>query len=259
MRAAIDRDGEGQRALLGDYQRAARNAFAAASELYRQSWEAAPPASYGRLVGMLKAAVLAGSGEPQANYVRAALAGEQESSPTASYAVAVAALIAGDDVEARKRAEGMRAGAEGMRAGADAFARTADAIAALADRDPDAYSRSVETIIADFEAREQHLTGVAVADTALMLERLAARRGPAAGRVKWIEADIRRHEFGRQFDLWHDRAVFHFMVAPEDRDGYLKTLRRTLRPGGHLILAIFGPAGPAQCSGLPVARYGAAE
>ena len=180
MRAAIERDGEGQRALLGDDQRAARNAFAAASELYRQSWEAAPPASYGRLVGMLKAAVLAGSGEPQANYVRTALAAEQESSPTASYAVAVAALIAGDDVEARKRAEGMRAGAEGMRAGADAFARTADAIAALADRDPDAYSRSVETIIADFEAREQHLTGVAVADTALMLERLAARRGMAA-------------------------------------------------------------------------------
>ena len=112
MRAAIERDGEGQRALLGDDQRAARNAFAAASELYRQSWEAAPPASYGRLVGMLKAAVLAGSGEPQANYVRTALAGEQESSPTASYAVAVAALIAGDDVEARKRAEGMRAGAD---------------------------------------------------------------------------------------------------------------------------------------------------
>jgi hypothetical protein len=173
MRAAIEREGEGQRALLGGDQRAARNAFAAASELYRQSWEAAPPASYGRLVGMLKAAVLAGSGEPQANYVRTALAGGQEASPTASYAVAVAALIDGDDVEARKHAEGMHTGA-------DAFARTADAIAALADRDSDAYSRSVGAIVADFEAREKHLTGVAVADTALMLERLARRRGMAA-------------------------------------------------------------------------------
>jgi SAM-dependent methyltransferase len=74
------------------------------------------------------------------------------------------------------------------------------------------------------------------------LEQARAELGPAADRVKWIEADIRWHEFGRQFDLWHDRAVFHFMVAAED-----------------LILAIFGPAGPTQCSGLPVARYGAAE
>jgi hypothetical protein len=122
---------------------------------------------------MLKAAVLAGSGEPQANYVRTALAGRQEASPTASYAVAVAALIDGDDVEARKHAEGMHTGA-------DAFARTADAIAALADRDSDAYSRSVGAIVADYEAREEHLTGVAVADTALMLQRLATRRGMAA-------------------------------------------------------------------------------
>ena len=173
MRAAVERDGEGQRALLEGDRRAARDAFAAASELYRQSWEAAPPASYGRLVGMLKAAVLAGSGEAQADYVRTALANEQDSSPTASYARAVAALINGDDAEARKCAEGMRAGS-------GAFARTADAIAALADHDDDAYARAAGTIVADFEARDRHLTGVAVADTALMLEQLAARRGIAA-------------------------------------------------------------------------------
>lgn len=81
--------------------------------------------------------------------------------------------------------------------------------------------------------------------------------GNDAARITWIEADIRSHDFGRSYDLWHDRAVFHFMVDPADRDGYLDVLRKTLRPGGHLILATFGPQGPTQCSGLPVQRYAA--
>jgi len=81
--------------------------------------------------------------------------------------------------------------------------------------------------------------------------------GSDAARITWIEADIRSHDFGRSYDLWHDRAVFHFMVDAVDRDGYLDVLRKTLRPGGHLILATFGPQGPTQCSGLPVERYGA--
>jgi SAM-dependent methyltransferase len=103
----------------------------------------------------------------------------------------------------------------------------------------------------------EDVTVVDIADDALQLPRAAL--GANGGRVKWIEADIRRHDFGREFDLWHDRAVFHFMVAPDDRDGYLSVLRRALRPGGHLILATFGPDGPTQCSGLPVARFGAAQ
>ena len=83
--------------------------------------------------------------------------------------------------------------------------------------------------------------------------------GSDAGRVAWIEADIRTHDFGRRFDLWHDRAVFHFMVSASDREGYLNVLRQTLRPGGHLIIATFGPEGPTRCSGLPVERYSADE
>ena len=82
--------------------------------------------------------------------------------------------------------------------------------------------------------------------------------GSAAG-ITWVEADIRTHDFGRRYDLWHDRAVFHFMVSPADREGYLNVLRRTLRPGGHLVIATFGPQGPTQCSGLPVERYSAEE
>lgn len=71
-------------------------------------------------------------------------------------------------------------------------------------------------------------------------------------------ADLREHRFSRPYELWHDRAVFHFMVTERDRDAYLDTLRLTLVPGGHLILATFGPAGPTSCSGLPVNRYGVA-
>lgn len=89
------------------------------------------------------------------------------------------------------------------------------------------------------------------------LDRAKADLGEDADRVTWIEADVRDHDFGRSFDLWHDRAVFHFMVDVSDRDGYLATLRRSLRPGGHVILATFGPEGPTECSGLPVKRYDA--
>ncbi|MFN8162873.1 MAG: class I SAM-dependent methyltransferase [Solirubrobacterales bacterium] len=97
---------------------------------------------------------------------------------------------------------------------------------------------------------------VTVADISpAALERAMSDLGEDAGAVSWVEADVRSHDFGRRFDLWHDRAVFHFMVAPADRDGYLAVLGRSLRPGGHLILATFGPEGPTQCSGLPVRRY----
>jgi SAM-dependent methyltransferase len=76
-------------------------------------------------------------------------------------------------------------------------------------------------------------------------------------RVNWIVADVRDHDFGRRFALWHDRAAFHFMVSEEDREGYVATLRRSLVPGGDLILATFGADGPDSCSGLPVQRYSA--
>jgi hypothetical protein len=171
--AAIECDAEGQRALLADDRRAARAAFLAAAELYRRSWEAAPPGSYGRLVGMLKSAVLAGGGEAEADYALAALGDEQEGSPTACYALALSALINGDDSAAKRTAAGMGAGS-------DPFGRTAAAIAALADRDQGAYTASLEAIVRDFEGREQHLTGVPIADTAAMLERLAEPRGMAA-------------------------------------------------------------------------------
>jgi hypothetical protein len=61
------------------------------------------------------------------------------------------------------------------------------------------------------------------------------------------------------YDVWHDRAVFHFLTEPAQRAAYVAQVRRAVRPGGHVIVAAFGPDGPLQCSGLPVRRYAAGE
>jgi rhodanese-related sulfurtransferase/SAM-dependent methyltransferase len=101
-------------------------------------------------------------------------------------------------------------------------------------------------------------TDVTVADiSSAALDYAKAQAGSDADDITWIEADIRTTAFARCYDLWHDRALFHFMVTCSDREAYLEVLRRTLRPAGHLILATFGPHAPEQCSGLPVARYDA--
>jgi SAM-dependent methyltransferase len=103
-------------------------------------------------------------------------------------------------------------------------------------------------------------TDVTVADIAAgAIERAKAELGDIGTRITWMQADLRSHDFDRLYDLWHDRAVFHFMVDDADRDGYLAVLRSAIRPGGHLILAVFGPQGPTECSGLPVRRYGAEQ
>jgi hypothetical protein len=170
MARAIERDAEAQRALLAGDGEAARASFQAAAEQYRESWEAAPPRSYGRLIGMLKSAILAGGGGEYVDYVERAVPDDEVTSPPAAYARALAALVAGADAAARDWAANMRGGPS-------AFGRTASAIAALAVRDRAAYSEALAAIVRDFEQRERHLTGVAIADTAVVLEQLAARRG----------------------------------------------------------------------------------
>jgi hypothetical protein len=120
LREAIEAEARGHRALLAGEPAAA--ALERAAALYRASWEAAPPRSFGRLIGMLKAAVIAGDAADAAAYAREAV--PEADSPPSSY---------------------------------------------------------VRAIVADFEQRDEHLTGVPIADTALMLERLAAERGMASG------------------------------------------------------------------------------
>jgi hypothetical protein len=169
---ALEREGRGYRLLLAGDEAGARVALAEATAGYRRSWEAAPARAFGRLVGMLKTAVLAGDPAEAAAYARREL-GDEADSPASSYAVALAALVEGDDAVAARAAGGMREGG-------GAFERTAAAIEALAVGDRDRYRRALREVVADFERRDEHLTGVAIADTALVLERLAKGRGMAA-------------------------------------------------------------------------------
>ena len=166
---AVAADGEAFQALFAGRIADAHACLEAAATLYRASWEAAPPRSFGRLVAYLKSAVLAGEPEDAAGYVRDTL-GAGCDSPTSCYALAVAALIDDDDDTAARAAAAMTEGDE-------PFARAAEALAALAARDRERYGGAVRAIVADFEAREEHLTGVAVADTAMLMEALAERRG----------------------------------------------------------------------------------
>jgi hypothetical protein len=73
--------------------------------------------------------------------------------------------------------------------------------------------------------------------------------------VEWVVADVTQWQPNQVFDLWHDRAVFHFMVTPEQRAGYVAALKAGLKPGGFAVMATFALNGPEKCSGLPVQRY----
>lgn len=84
------------------------------------------------------------------------------------------------------------------------------------------------------------------------------RLGSRASEVGFIVGDITTTELPEaSYDLWHDRAVFHFLTEPAQREAYVKLLRRALKPGGFVVLAGFAPDGPEKCSGLPVCRYNA--
>jgi SAM-dependent methyltransferase len=91
--------------------------------------------------------------------------------------------------------------------------------------------------------------------SATALERARARLGPRAENVRWIVADVTGNPDLGTYDLWHDRAVFHFLTEPADRAAYVSLLERSLEIGGHAIIATFAPDGPEKCSGLPVQRY----
>jgi 2-polyprenyl-3-methyl-5-hydroxy-6-metoxy-1,4-benzoquinol methylase len=87
------------------------------------------------------------------------------------------------------------------------------------------------------------------------IEQAQQRLGDRSQQVTWIEADVTGYSPARTFDIWHDRAVFHFLTHRLDRDSYLETLHNTLKPGGQVIIATFSDSGPSQCSGLDIVRY----
>jgi SAM-dependent methyltransferase len=87
------------------------------------------------------------------------------------------------------------------------------------------------------------------------IDRCRSRLGDAASRVNWLQADVLQWAPPKRYRLWHDRAVFHFMIGRAQADKYLDTMRAALEPGGFFILSTFGPDGPGRCSGLDVQRY----
>jgi hypothetical protein len=89
------------------------------------------------------------------------------------------------------------------------------------------------------------------------LSKARSRLGDRAGRVDWIAADLTEVQSVGSYDVWHDRAVFHFLTDPADRRSYRKLARKTVPTGGHLIIATFAADGPKRCSGLDVCRYDA--
>ncbi len=91
--------------------------------------------------------------------------------------------------------------------------------------------------------------------SATALQTVRDRIGDAGEHVVLEVADVLDFDPGRQFALWHDRAVFHFLTEPDEREDYLLSLGRCVRPGGFVVVATFGPDGPLTCSGLPIVRY----
>jgi trans-aconitate methyltransferase len=103
----------------------------------------------------------------------------------------------------------------------------------------------------------QNLTAVDLSATALTT--LRERLGVVGAAVSFVTEDVLGLDLGRRYALWHDRAVFHFLTEPDQRDLYRAAVDRTLVPDGWLVVATFAPDGPTTCSGLPVRRYSADE
>lgn len=100
----------------------------------------------------------------------------------------------------------------------------------------------------------QHVTVLDISAEALEIAQ--KRLGQRAGSVTWLEADITQTTLSHQkYDIWHDRAVFHFLTEPQERQRYVHAVRKAVKPGGHVIVATFASDGPERCSGLEVARY----
>jgi len=130
--------------------------------------------------------------------------------------------------------------------------RAADARAAIID-----VGGGESTLVDDLLLRGyQNITVLDVSQTAIDITK--QRLGSAAEQVHWLVGDITEIELKPGvYNVWHDRAVFHFLVAPEHRIAYVRQVARSVKPGGHVIVSTFGPEGPTKCSGLEVVRYDA--
>jgi ubiquinone/menaquinone biosynthesis C-methylase UbiE len=113
------------------------------------------------------------------------------------------------------------------------------------------------TLVDDLLARGYtEITVLDISEAAIDTNR--RRLGKASEKIRWLVADITRLELlPAAYDIWHDRATFHFLTAASDRAAYLRQAARAIKSGGHLIVGSFGPQGPTACSGFDVVRYDA--
>ena len=113
------------------------------------------------------------------------------------------------------------------------------------------------TLVDDLLAKGyRNITVLDISSTAIEFAR--KRIGEHARQVTWLTADVTQAALSpRHYDVWHDRAVFHFLTAADQRAAYVRQVAESMKPGGHVIVATFGPEGPEKCSGLNVVRYDA--
>ena len=135
---------------------------------------------------------------------------------------------------------------------------------ALIERAAAGYSASIidvgggeSTLVDDLLARGyENITVLDVSQTAIDVTK--KRLGLAEEQIHWLAADVTDAQLEpRAYDVWHDRAVFHFLITSEHRAAYVRQVGHAVKPGGHVIVSTFGPEGPTKCSGLDVVRYDA--
>jgi len=115
-------------------------------------------------------------------------------------------------------------------------------------------SRLVDALV---EKGYRDVTVLDLSESAVSIAKM--RLGERAAMVNWIVADVTQWQPTRSYDLWHDRAAFHFLTEAPDQAAYIDRLVKAVRPGGHAIIGTFALDGPERCSGLPVVRYDAAQ
>jgi hypothetical protein len=175
VRIAMAAAGAGLARLMQARGAEAAGWFARSAERYRESYEGAPPGSWGRLIGAIKSRILAGDWEGAEADARWALEAKpaESGSPIGVYAAALAHLTLAEDAQALPLALELQK--------ADFPYHVADALAALAAHDGEVYAAAAVRVLESFEAREEYLEDIPVADTVIVLEALAARRGLAPG------------------------------------------------------------------------------
>jgi len=113
------------------------------------------------------------------------------------------------------------------------------------------------TLVDDLIGRGyRHITVLDISQAAIEVAK--ERLGEASESVQWLRADVTQADLpAHSYNVWHDRAVFHFLTKPDERLAYVRNVASAVKPGGHVIVSTFGPEGPNKCSGLDVMRYDA--